>query len=279
MIRGLYRTLLSLCRIRGLNRFERPLRALSRRRIDTIAGLKLDLDLSETAQIELFSGHIAEPQTLALIARLLAPGETAIDIGAHIGLHALTAGRAVGPMGTVIALDPQPYCCARILANAGLNGLTNVLVVCAAAGESDGLALLHEQGGADRSRLTLAGSGPQDTLGRFEAPVVRLDTLLARNKVGAVALLKIDVEGYEAQVLAGAGQALSKVRNVILECLPGADAGRLARLLTVEGFELRTVAGAPWQPGETLPENNVWASRSAQPLARPASRRRTGASK
>ena len=279
MIRALYRTLLSLCRIRGLNRFERPLRNLSRRKVDTVAGLRLDLDLSETAQIELFSGHVAEPHTLALISRLLAPGDTAVDVGAHIGLHALTAARAVGPGGRVIALDPQPYCCARILANAALNDFANVLVIAAAAGETDGTILLHEQRGADRSRLSLATPGPEDVEGRFEVPLIRLDTLLARHRIKGVKLLKIDVEGYERQVLSGAGRALDEVQNVIFECLPGADAGALARLLTGKGFELKTIAGAAWKPGDAAPENNVWAARTAQPLRAPVRKRRTGASK
>ena len=52
-------------------------------------------------------GAAWEPDTAALLAALLAPGDGAIDVGAHVGTNALTMARAVGDAGVVVALEPQ----------------------------------------------------------------------------------------------------------------------------------------------------------------------------
>ena len=86
-----------------------------------------------------------------------------------------------------------------------------------------------------------------------------------------IALLKIDTEGYELEVLKGLGQALYKVDNIILEVLPMAltAEGRTGELLTLlenAGFEFHTVTQHPWKMPNTLPENNLWAYRRCIPV-------------
>lgn len=223
------------------------------------------LDPLEGSQLDLMAGHVAEAGTLALMRRLLAPGDTFVDVGAHVGLHSLVAANAVGPDGQVIAIDPQPYCCERVLTNAALNGLTNILVIVAAAGEIDGFVTLHSQQRGDHTRLTLTGEGIADLPARFEAPLARLDTLAARHELGPIKLLKIDVEGYEAEVLMGAAGSLAVTEHIIFEILPGAPQAKteqIVRTLNDLGFVLRRLDGASWAPGSRSPEDNVWAARA-----------------
>jgi len=264
MMRALFKLALRITRIRGLNRLDRPLRNLARPPVDRVGDLNMELDPFEGSQLDLMAGHIAESGTLALMRRLLEPGDTFVDVGAHVGLHSLVAGKAVGPGGRVFAIDPQPYCCDRVLTNAALNGLANVLVIAAAAGDHDGFVTLHSQQRGDHTRLTLTGAGIADLPARFEAPLVRLDTLTERHGIGAIKILKIDVEGYEVSVLAGAARALKVTGNLIFEHLPqaGEAAGRdMAALIGAAGFDLRQIDGTSWVPGQPASENNLWAAR------------------
>lgn len=225
----------------------------------------MELDPEEWGQIDLRAAGVLEPQTTALFDRLLRPGDTVIDVGAHVGYHALRARRRVGETGRVFAIDPQPYNCHKLLTNAELNGFANIVVIAAAAGAAPAFASLKSQSRTDRSRLTLRGPGVSDGVGTFVAPIVTLDWLFATQDIDRAALLKIDVEGYELEALTGAAAALDSIDNIVLEILPDEEPARVREIekrLRAAGFRLRDVAGGEWQPGMPTPENNVWACRS-----------------
>jgi FkbM family methyltransferase len=266
MMRSIYTALLRGPRFRGRARLEAFFRDRLAPSGDEVCGLKMQLDPQEWLQVDLLAGRSFEPLTTRLFKTVLGEGDTCIDVGAHVGFHTLMAARAVGGTGRVIAVDPQPYTCERLITNARLNALTNILVVCAAAGASDGFVVLPTQRPSDKARLSLVGPGVSDDRTSFEVALVRLDALAERHQISGVRLLKIDVEGYESEVLRGARALLERTENIILELLPDADPEAAVRV-TVEldamGFELRTVDGAAWQLGQSLPESNLWAHRGA----------------
>ena len=83
---------------------------------------------------------------------------------------------SIGPTGYLIAIDPQPYNCDRILSNAGLNGFVNMLVVVAAAGPKDGLVTLNNQFPHDKSKLSLSQYWPrEETQQQFTVSMCRLE--------------------------------------------------------------------------------------------------------
>lgn len=266
MIRALYKALLRGPRFRGRHRLENLLRSLLTPPVDEIDGLKMELDPLEWLQIEMLAGRPTEPATTALFRRLLQPGDTYIDVGAHVGFHALAAAQCVGPAGRVLAVEPQPYNCARLLINSQANDLENVVVLMSAAGDHDGMIVLHDQKRNDKARLSVVeGAGISDVATRFEVPIQTIDSLRARHAPGPVRLLKIDVEGYEREVLAGAARTLPETQNLVFECLPDSSPAMVAELvatLTGAGFELRQVDGSPWSPGQPAIEHNVWAARA-----------------
>lgn len=264
MIRSLYKALLRTPRFRGRHRLEAVLRRWLLPAVDTVDGIRMELDPQEWLQIHLMAGDLPEPATTALFRSLLRPGDVCIDVGAHVGFLTLAAAQCVGPAGRVIAIEPQPYNCERILINSQVNGLENIVVVAAAAGNEDGFVRLHGQKRNDKARLTLAGGGVSDVATLFEVPVVCLDSVAARHGVSRVRLLKIDVEGFEQEVFAGARETLAATENLVFECLPDMDpsiVGTLVDILVSQGFTLHQVNGTPWTPGEPLIEHNVWAAR------------------
>ncbi len=228
-------------------------------------GLTMLLDPSEWVQQDILVHGATEPGTLRLIAKLVAPGDAVIDVGAHVGHHALVAAKAAGPAGKVIAIDPQPYNADRVARNAQLNGMANVLTIIAAAGDKPGFIKLPIQSDRDRARLSLLEAGPGDTGALVEVPLRRIDEIIESAGLPAVKLIKIDVEGFELEVLLGLAATAAKCANIILEVLDTSMSdrnGKIARFLTDAGFALRTIEGAAWKPGEPLPEQNLWAARS-----------------
>jgi len=225
----------------------------------------MDLDPGEWIQLEIIAKGSTEPATLRLIRELVCDGDLVIDVGAHVGHHALVAARAVGKSGRVLAIDPQPYNVDRIARNAACNGFTNIEAMCAAAGAEDGFIQLRLQKSNDRARLSLAVPSPNDLDSLIEVPIRRLDTIVEARNMSRVKLIKIDVEGYEWEVLLGLGKRLVDCDNIIFELLNSASTEKsehLVRLLLDSGFFLKNIEGRQWKMGEVLPESNVWAYRA-----------------
>lgn len=261
-----YRALMRL-NVRGRGRIEGWFRRsfLQAPRTRLPGGIVMELDALEWSQAAILRDGGLEPETVQLLRRLLRPGDTYVDVGAHVGFHSLVARQCVGAGGLVLAVEPQPYNCARLLANWRANGFENLLLIVAACGPAAECGrLLRQQAASDSSRLTLSAGGVNDEARRFCVPVRPLADILHEHTRQAVRVLKMDVEGFELPALEGLGEAWERVESIVLEVLDtgGTEhAAQVASELTRRGFVLRDVRGRAWQPGQPLPENNLWASR------------------
>jgi FkbM family methyltransferase len=149
-----------------------------------------------------------ERGTRQLIERILRPGDTFVDVGAHIGLHTLAAARVLRGSGRVIAIEPSEVSAGLLQRSVALNGLTETVTVhVTAAGGIDGHASLFI--GAVSSHHSLYPLDPPEAsaVGSVDVPVARLDSLLAGEP--HVDLIKIDAEGAELEVLEGARSTVS----------------------------------------------------------------------
>ena len=118
----------------------------------------------------------------------------------------------------MVAAEPSSRERAHLQRNLGRNGLDNVTVVPAAIGASSGLADLHLAHGVHAGHNTL-GSFAHDDVVRASlerVPIEPLDAIIARLSLARVDFVKIDVEGAEARVIAGASTVLSSMRPVLL---------------------------------------------------------------
>ena len=103
-----------------------------------LGGSKFRCDLSDPLMREVcFTGRY-EPQETALLARLLGPGMTAVDVGANWGYFTLVAAHLVGPTGRVVSVEADPRAHDTLSWNVTSNGLTSVRVVAAAAADQVG---------------------------------------------------------------------------------------------------------------------------------------------
>lgn len=264
-VRSAYKLLLRAPSIRGRHRLDTLFRRMLASAPDrTSEDLYMYLDPQEWIQITMLSGRPYEPETSRLIRRLLGPGDTFVDVGAHVGWFALIAARCVGKSGRVVAVDPQPYNCERLMNNAMANGFENIVVVPVAASDIDNFAIVRQQGARDKARFSLDGRGVNDTIVRFYCPTIRLDTLLRQLEIDEANIVKIDVEGLEASVLRGAESILRRVRNIVLEVLPetpNQNTKEVIEILTAAGFHIQQVDGSSWNIGSSAIEGNVWCCR------------------
>jgi FkbM family methyltransferase len=153
-----------------------------------------------------------EPEVWRELLSSVRPGDVVADIGANVGLYAVALARRVGPTGRVIAYEPDTRNAALLRHNLSLNDVEGVVDVreIALGSEQGELPFLSDQ---QQSRFDAAGPS--------RVRVVTLD-----DDVERVALLKIDVEGFECAVLHGARSLL-------------ADEGRRPRRIFVEAHLAR----------------------------------------
>jgi FkbM family methyltransferase len=133
-------------------------------------------------------------------------GDKVIDVGANVGDITLTASRQIGLLGRVWAIEPHPRIFRFLVGNLKLNVAENVQVINAAAGQRH-----SEVGFTDDRRDDMNRIGQ----GRLMVTVRPLDELVTYR--GKIALLKIDVEGFEKFVLNGAPELLARTQCVHFE--------------------------------------------------------------
>lgn len=144
---------------------------------------------------------------LALIAPHLRPGMVAFDVGANIGYLSLYLRSRIGAGGQLYSFEPEPENYAELEANLRRNGLDNCHPVQAAVGAHEG-SLTFATG--------LNGYVPEDGAPGITVPVVTLDGVVAKHALPRVDFVKIDVEGFELDVLQGMRGLLSRPDKPLL---------------------------------------------------------------
>ena len=133
-------------------------------------------------------------------------GKTIYDVGGYIGLTTMFFALAAGESGQVITFEPNPANCAELSANLELNHLQNVTVLPIAVGDAPGyFTMLVDPIFASRGSLS-----PEFQRRMFnqyarpiEVKVDSLDHLVQQQRLPVPDFVKIDVEGFEQQVLNG----------------------------------------------------------------------------
>ena len=138
-------------------------------------------------------------------ARMVRRGDRILEIGAHHGFTAMLLSKLVGKEGFVLAVEPSPFNAMMAWAQIGLNAATNCRVIQAAASDLKGRTRVSTE---SNSVVTARPDG-------IEVAAVTIDELDAA--FGPFDVLKIDVEGFERQVLAGASTVLRRGPRIMLE--------------------------------------------------------------
>jgi len=184
------------------------------------------------------------------ILRRIAPGDVVWDVGANVGYFTRKFSEKVGNSGRVLAFEPSPSTFA-ILGSECLK-LSNVELVNVALADRDDVAQFHESGAAGDPTNGLDRPRPAGvSTAAVEVRVRRGDTLCTERPEVLPTRIKIDVEGYEFEVLRGLSETLRspRVRDLFIEVHFGVLASRglntapaeITKLLTECGFRLKWV--------------------------------------
>ena len=185
----------------------------------TRRGIRYELDLAQGIDFAIFMGGF-EADTMAACARYIKPGNTVLDIGANIGAITLELAKAVGAKGRVLAFEPTKFAFDKLSRNIRLNPdlsprIRAVQTFLGAADDDKAPPEIHSSwplaGGSD---LHVKHLGEAKTTAG--ASMRRLDTILAENGIGRVDLVKLDVDGFECEVLAGAEKLFAASAPVFL---------------------------------------------------------------
>lgn len=187
-----------------------------------------------------------------LFESVVKEGGVVWDVGAHVGFYSLLASILVGPAGRVVAFEPWPENIVYLKKHLYLNRLENVTVVEKAVSDCTGEAWFQE--GSCRSTGHLS---PQGTL---KVKTIRLDDFVQENPALAPDYLKIDVEGAELAVLAGAEKLLADFRPTIFLATHGREIHRrCCDFLWARGYTLSALGSQNLEDSDEIfglaPEN------------------------
>jgi FkbM family methyltransferase len=202
-----------------------------------------------------------EPLVWSRLVGEARPGDRAVDVGGHLGVYSVALARRVRPRGRVVVFEPDDGNAILLKRNVELNGVAQVVHhKPAALGRKSGRARFT--GGV--SQISRVDEG-----GEREVLMSTLDAEFPDDRVD---LLKIDVEGYELEVLAGGATLLTdplrRPRLLAVEIHPpqlehlGQSPDEVASLLNTYGYETRELVVDPltqaWiaTPRSTLPHRD-----------------------
>lgn len=207
-------------------------------------GLELGVLESDAIGYSILVGRVFDPCVTETLHRLIDPGDVVVDVGANIGyLTGLAAVRAARS-GRVIAFEPQPAVFDLLRRNVQAwsgEELAGIELHRVALSDRPGNGTIvagpsfERNMGLARLAATEADAGPS-----HEVELRRLDELLGSTRIG---VLKIDVEGHEAEVLSGAGRLLERrlVRDIVFEDHPDYPS-RATAVVEQAGYHLVSLA-------------------------------------
>ena len=217
-----------------------------------------ELDLSEGIDFAIYLQGGFEPETLREYRRVVRAGFVVLDIGANIGSHTLPLAKIVGPSGRVYAFEPTDYAFGKQLRNLSLNlelsrrvtAIQAMLAGCRTQEKPQAIPSSWPLDGVLEAQLHPINLGRFNTL--EGAQIFRLDDWVAQEQLPRIDFVKIDVDGYEIDVIEGAVETLRRHKPVMMmEFAPDnfSERGRsfteLLDALLALGYRARTVGGKP----------------------------------
>ena len=161
-----------------------------------------------------------------------------IDIGANIGKYTIIVGNRLRNTGKVIAIEPESYNFDVLRRNVKLNGLENVFlenVACFSENKEVDLYLNPSRRGQHSMVVKKAD--------KVKVRARKLDDILSNLNFGDVRLIKIDVEGVEANVLEGGRGILKDYHpKIIFEAWDGHYLEKVKTVLNPFGYEIKQIS-------------------------------------
>jgi FkbM family methyltransferase len=204
---------------RTLHRWRRPHLITA-----NVCGLRLQISSASAIAEGVYSNAFERLQR-GLLDRLVQPGAAVIDVGANVGFYTCLFAQRVGPNGSVAAIEPTPETFRRLLENVRANGLAErVQCLQVAVADRPGTCDLHlfpEGDDVFNSLTCKTVHGRKSTGKTVPVKTVTLDQLVAPVDESQDVFVKVDVEGFEHEVLAGGRAALAREKLSLMVEISG----------------------------------------------------------
>jgi len=151
-----------------------------------------------------------EIDEIAFMAKYLQKGDVFIDIGSNFGYYSLIASSCVGPSGKVYAIEPTPKTFMRLLRNIELNKFENIIPVKKAISSQNGTLPMNVSNDGHDAWNSLTKPDKAGLFVTEEVETITLDDLTQEMELSTkIRMMKIDVEGWEIELLNGGQKFLS----------------------------------------------------------------------
>lgn len=178
--------------------------------VRNVQGSRMKLDLSdEGISRELYLTGVHEPDSTPQFRDEIKPGMVLLEIGANIGYYTLIALKRLGPNGSILALEPSPVNLHALSENLRLNDADGrVKVIPHAAGSKPGVLPFYMMPRRNQSTFIMSDeyNVPETVI---DVELLTIDDLLKEESV-KVDYFRMDVEGYEAEVVEGMVETLTR---------------------------------------------------------------------
>ena len=202
-----------------------------------------ELDLSEYMEWVIYYGLNVENRSdlYCLVKRDM----VLFDVGSNIGETLLNFAKLTGDNGKVYGFEPVPYSFNKCSNNILLNRFNNVSVSQIALSNKEETLFFHEANNNNSGGVFM---NKNNTPGSYKVEGITLDAYVERIGITHLDLIKVDVEGFETNVLKGASETCRKFRpNLFVEVddinlkNQGSSASELIALITSYGYQISKI--------------------------------------
>ncbi|MFZ4671088.1 MAG: FkbM family methyltransferase [Flavobacterium sp.] len=182
--------------------------------IITFNGFKIYTSNNSAIESSILFGEYSEQIILDLIKKYANKNYNLIDIGANVGIHSLTAA-TINNKIEVFSFEPEPSNFLSFIKNIGLNNIENIRPFRMGLGDVVGNNMLNINKGWNKGKHSIKVNFAPNFNERISIPVTKLNAF-KDNIIGENFIVKIDVEGFEREVIEGADEIFKKFDNCIL---------------------------------------------------------------
>ena len=229
-------------------------------------GLRMRIRLPDQIQERIYLFGVWEPAITRFVKGRLKPGDLFVDIGANVGYYSLFAAKLVGSEGRVIAVEASPTIARTLEQNVALNRLTNVELVRAAVADRRKTVPMFAAGNSGQSTTIVSTAERRGYQLEAQIEAYPLHELIDFERLRRARLIKVDVEGAEAQLFDGIQPFLSSFSDEtewIFELTPealaeqGRSAAEIIRMFAGSGYRLYRIENVYRMEGYVRPPNAV----------------------
>lgn len=175
--------------------------------------VNLFVQLNSSIEHAVFFDEYNEKYLLELISYFASQSYTFVDVGSNVGIHSLIASKSNNEI-EIFSFEPEPSNFKAFIQNIGYNSASNIKPFCLGVGDFNGIVKMNINPGCNKGKHSLKIKF-EDNTKAINIPIIKLD-LFNDLIIADDVMFKIDVEGFEKEVITGAHNLLSTTKNSII---------------------------------------------------------------